>query len=95
MDVKSLTFIFCCEVIAIIIKCACATVCVAQVFFVDRNKWSLPYPLSLVGEGDREAIILISWQMLQHLLFEEGAVEVGVYLRRINTLVSQHSLNGT
>lgn len=79
MDVKSLTFIFCCEVIAIIIKCACATVCVAQVFFVVR----------------REATILISWQMLQHLLFEEGAVEVGVYLRRINTLVSQHSLNGT
>lgn len=79
MDVKSLTFIFCCEVIAIIIKCACATVCVAQVFFVDRG----------------EATILISWQMLQHLLFEEGAVEVGVYLRRINTLVSQHSLNGT
>lgn len=33
--------------------------------------------------------------MLQHLLFEEGAVEVGVYLSRINTLVSQHSLNGT
>ncbi len=79
MDVKSLTFIFCCEVIAIIIKCACATVCVAQVFCVDRGK----------------ATILISWQMLQHLLFEEGAVEVGVYLRRINTLVSQHSLNGT
>lgn len=79
MDVKSLTFIFCCEVIAIIIKCACATVCVAQVFFVVRGK----------------ANLLISWQMLQHLLFEEGAVEVGVYLRRINTLVSQHSLNGT
>lgn len=79
MDVKSLTFIFCCEVTAIIIKCACATVCVAQVFFVDRGKSTL----------------LISWQMLQHLLFEEGAVEVGVYLRRINTLVSQHSLNGT
>lgn len=79
MDVKSLTFIFCCEVIAIIIKCACATVCVAQVFFVDRGK----------------ATLLISWQMLQHLLFEERAVEVGVYLRRINTLVSQHSLNGT
>ncbi len=79
MDVKSLTFIFCCEVIAIIIKCACATVCVAQVFFVVRG----------------EATLLISWQMLQHLLFEEGAVEVGVYLRRINTLVSQHSLNGT
>lgn len=79
MDVKSLTFIFCCEVIAIIIKCACATVCVAQVFFVVRGK----------------ATLLISWQMLQHLLFEEGAVEVGVYLRRINTLVSQHSLNGT
>lgn len=79
MDVKSLTFIFCCEVIAIIIKCACATVCVAQVFFMVRGK----------------ATLLISWQMLQHLLFEEGAVEVGVYLRRINTLVSQHSLNGT
>lgn len=79
MDVKSLTFIFCCEVTAIIIKCACATVCVAQVFFVDRGK----------------ATLLISWQMLQHLLFEKGAVEVGVYLRRINTLVSQHSLNGT
>lgn len=95
MDVKSLTFIFCCEVIAIIIKCACATVCVAQVFFVDRNKWSLPLSPSLVGDRVREATILISWQMLQHLLFEEGAVEVGVYLRRINTLVSQHSLNGT
>lgn len=91
MDVKSLTFIFCCEVIAIIIKCACATVCVAQVFFVDRNKWSLPYLPPWSGK----ATILISWQMLQHLLFEEGAVEVGVYLRRINTLVSQHSLNGT
>lgn len=88
MDVKSLTFIFCCEVTAIIIKCACATVCVAQVFFVDRT--------TLVGDGvRRKATLLISWQMLQHLLFEEGAVEVGVYLRRINTLVSQHSLNGT
>lgn len=90
MDVKSLTFIFCCEVIAIIIKCACATVCVAQVF-VDRNKW----PLSYLPPWSGKATILISWQMLQHLLFEEGAVEVGVYLRRINTLVSQHSLNGT
>lgn len=76
MDVKSLTFIFCCEVIAIIIKCN--SVCCTG-FFVDRGK----------------ATLLISWQMLQHLLFEEGAVEVGVYLRRINTLVSQHSLNGT
>lgn len=91
MDVKSLTFIFCCEVTAIIIKCACATVCVAQVFFVDRNKWPPPYPPLWSGK----ATLLISWQMLQHLLFEEGAVEVGVYLRRINTLVSQHSLNGT
>ena len=55
-----------------------------------------PLSPSLVGVGVRgEATILISWQMLQHLLFEEGAVEVGVYLRRINTLVSQHSLNGT
>lgn len=53
--------------------------CVLHRFFVDRGK----------------ATLLISWQMLQHLLFEEGAVEVGVYLRRINTLVSQHSLNGT
>ena len=50
---------------------------------------------SLVGDRVREATLLISWQMLQHLLFEEGAVEVGVYLRRINTLVPQHSLNGT
>lgn len=93
MDVKSLTFIFCCEVTAIIIKCACATVCVAQVFlWIETNNLSS----SLVGDGVRgEATILISWQMLQHLLFEEGAVEVGVYLRRINTLVSQHSLNGT
>lgn len=93
MDVKSLTFIFCCEVTAIIIKCACATVCVAQVFlWIETNNLSP----SLVGDRVRgEATILISWQMLQHLLFEEGAVEVGVYLRRINTLVSQHSLNGT
>lgn len=93
MDVKSLTFIFCCEVTAIIIKCACATVCVAQVFlWIETNNLSS----SLVGDRVRgEATILISWQMLQHLLFEEGAVEVGVYLRRINTLVSQHSLNGT
>lgn len=93
MDVKSLTFIFCCEVTAIIIKCACATVCVAQVFlWIETNNLSS----SLVGDGVRgEATLLISWQMLQHLLFEEGAVEVGVYLRRINTLVSQHSLNGT
>lgn len=93
MDVKSLTFIFCCEVTAIIIKCACATVCVAQVFlWIETNNLSP----SLVEDGVRgEATILISWQMLQHLLFEEGAVEVGVYLRRINTLVSQHSLNGT
>lgn len=93
MDVKSLTFIFCCEVTAIIIKCACATVCVAQVFlWIKTNNLSS----SLVGDGVRgEATLLISWQMLQHLLFEEGAVEVGVYLRRINTLVSQHSLNGT
>lgn len=55
MDVKSLAFIFCCEVTAIIIKCACATVCVAQVFFVDRNKWSLPYlpPWSGIGLGER------------------------------------------
>ena len=95
MDVKSLTFIFCCEVTAIIIKCACATVCVAQVFFVDRNKWLPLLSPSVVGDRVRKATILISWQMLQHLLFEEGAVEVGVYLRRINTLVSQHSLNGT
>lgn len=51
MDVKSLTFIFCCEVIAIIIKCACATVCVAQVFFVDRNKWPLPYLPPWSGRG--------------------------------------------
>ncbi len=93
MDVKSLTFIFCCEVTAIIIKCACATVCVAQVFlWIETNNLSP----SLVEDRVRgEATILISWQMLQHLLFEEGAVEVGVYLRRINTLVSQHSLNGT
>lgn len=92
MDVKSLTFIFCCEVTAIIIKCACATVCVAQVFlWIETNNLFS----SLVGDRVREATILISWQMLQHLLFEEGAVEVGVYLRRINTLVSQHSLNGT
>lgn len=93
MDVKSLAFIFCCEVTAIIIKCACATVCVAQVFlWIETNNLSS----SLVGDRVRgEATILISWQMLQHLLFEEGAVEVGVYLRRINTLVSQHSLNGT
>ena len=93
MDVKSLTFIFCCEVTAIIIKCACATVCVAQVFlWIETNNLSS----SLVGDRVRgKATILISWQMLQHLLFEEGAVEVGVYLRRINTLVSQHSLNGT
>ena len=93
MDVKSLTFIFCCEVTAIIIKCACATVCVAQVFlWIETNKLST----SLVEDRVRgKATILISWQMLQHLLFEEGAVEVGVYLRRINTLVSQHSLNGT
>lgn len=93
MDVKSLTFIFCCEVTAIIIKCACATVCVAQVFlWIETNNLSS----SLVGDRVRgEATILISWQMLQHLLFEEGAVEMGVYLRRINTLVSQHSLNGT
>lgn len=93
MDVKSLTFIFCCEVTAIIIKCACATVCVAQFFlWIETNNLSS----SLVGDRVRgEATILISWQMLQHLLFEEGAVEVGVYLRRINTLVSQHSLNGT
>lgn len=93
MDVKSLTFIFCCEVTAIIIKCACATVCVAQVFlWIETNNLSS----SLVGDRVRgEATLLISWQMLQHLLFEEGAVEVGVYLRRINTLVSQHSLNGT
>lgn len=93
MDVKSLTFIFCCEVTAIIIKCACATVCVAQVFlWIETNNLSP----SLVEDGVRgEVTILISWQMLQHLLFEEGAVEVGVYLRRINTLVSQHSLNGT
>ncbi len=53
MDVKSLTFIFCCEVIAIIIKCACATVCVAQVFFVDKNKWPLPYPPPWSGIGER------------------------------------------
>lgn len=94
MDVKSLTFIFCCEVTAIIIKCACATVCVAQVFlWIETNGLS---PIPLPGRGwVREATILISWQMFQHLLFEEGAVEVGVYLRRINTLVSQHSLNGT
>lgn len=93
MDVKSLTFIFCCEVTAIIIKCACATVCVAQVFlWIETNNLSS----SLVGDRVRgKATLLISWQMLQHLLFEEGAVEVGVYLRRINTLVSQHSLNGT
>lgn len=93
MDVKSLTFIFCCEVTAIIIKCACATVCVAQVFlWIETNNLSP----SLVEDRVRgKATILISWQMLQHLLFEEGAVEVGVYLRRINTLVSQHSLNGT
>lgn len=93
MDVKSLTFIFCCEVTAIIIKCACATVCVAQVFlWIETNNLFS----SLVGDRVRgEATILISWQMLQHLLFEEGAIEVGVYLRRINTLVSQHSLNGT
>lgn len=93
MDVKSLTFIFCCEVTAIIIKCACATVCVAQVFlWIETNNLSS----SLVGDRVRgKATLLISWQMLQHLLFEKGAVEVGVYLRRINTLVSQHSLNGT
>lgn len=50
MDVKSLTFIFCCEVIAIIIKCACATVCVAQVFFlwIETNGLS---PISLSGRG--------------------------------------------
>lgn len=94
MDVKSLTFIFCCEVIAIIIKCACATVCVAQVFLWIETKGL--FPISLLGRGwVREATLLISWQMLQHLLFEEGAVEVSVYLRRINTLVPQHSLNGT
>lgn len=92
MDVKSLTFIFCCEVTAIIIKCACATVCVAQVFLWIKTNNLSP---SLVEDRVRETTILISWQMLQHLLFEEGAVEVGVYLRRINTLVSQHSLNGT
>lgn len=47
MDVKSLTFIFCCEVTAIIIKCACATVCVAQVFL-----WIEP-PWSGMGLGER------------------------------------------
>lgn len=49
MDVKSLTFIFCCEVIAIIIKCACATVCVAQVFLWIETKGLSP--ISLLGRG--------------------------------------------
>lgn len=53
MDVKSLTFIFCCEVIAIIIKCACATVCVAQVFLWIETNGLSPISLSLVGEGVR------------------------------------------
>lgn len=49
MDVKSLTFIFCCEVTAIIIKCACATVCVAQVFlWIKTNNLS---PIPLLGRG--------------------------------------------
>ena len=38
MNVISLTFVFCCEVTAIIIKCACATVCVAQVFLWVETK---------------------------------------------------------
>ena len=54
-----------------------------------------PLSPSLVGDRVREATLLISWQMLQHLLLEEGTVKVGIYLRCVNTLVTQHSLNGT
>lgn len=57
MDVKSLTFIFCCEVTAIIIKCACATVCVAQVFlWIETNNLSPSlvgkvYPINFVANA--------------------------------------------
>ena len=54
-----------------------------------------PLSPSLVGDRVREATLLISWQMLQHLLFEEGAVEVGVYLRRVQIAVAKHLLKRT